>query len=56
MAALYISLYTTVLSEWHVNFGCSYGQCTCMLQLRRAIGPDSKCLHMALVQQTPLRL
>jgi hypothetical protein len=39
MAALYICLYTTVLSEWHVNFGYSFGKS--MLQRRRVLDPIS---------------
>ena len=48
MAALYICLYTTVLSERHVSFGYPFGKS--MLQLGEAMDSDSKCLHAVLVQ------
>jgi hypothetical protein len=48
MAALYICLYTTVLSEWHFSFGYSIGES--MLDIRRSMDPDSKCLHTLLAQ------
>lgn len=42
MAALYICLYTTVLSEWHVNFDFATGK----KSLRPRTGMDSNLLSL----------